>query len=70
MTRVFAMFIGLTRHSHTYAAQAQDGYKEEGAENSASHLVIKLLLWGPGKWELGSTATDLPMPAARIYWTT
>ena len=32
---------GPTRRSHTHAAQAQDCHKEEGAENSASHGVIK-----------------------------
>jgi len=30
----------MTSHSHTYAAQAQDGHKEEGAEDSASHAGI------------------------------
>ena len=35
------MLMGLTRHSYTHAAQAQDGRKEEGGENSASHGVIK-----------------------------
>jgi len=33
--------ISFTRHNHTHAAQAQDGHKEEGAEYSASHGVIK-----------------------------
>jgi len=33
--------IGLSRRNHTHAAQAQDGRKEEGAENCVSHGVIK-----------------------------
>ena len=34
------MVICFNRHSQTHAAQAQDGHKEEGAENSESHGVI------------------------------
>ena len=46
-------FISLTRHSHTHAAQAQDGRKEEGAEHSASHGVIEPPIGGLGNLEGG-----------------
>jgi hypothetical protein len=42
-------FIGLTRRRHTDAAQAQDDHKEEGAEDSASHGVIKAPCGSYGK---------------------
>ena len=41
MIRVLAIFICFARRSHTHAAHAKNGYKEEGAENIVSHGVIK-----------------------------